>query len=476
MVVDFFRRFLIFILFSLSMPTNAMAQDYSKLSDNFKSSELTYDERRYLQTALAFEGHYVGLLDGEWGKMSKQAMLSYSKERFGENTEEWHSAILALDFFEKFENDGWNFRYFPALNLSVILPLKRLNIDAPSDLFLNYSHSGSSLAVSVGVHTEATAEEIHKFTRNFHKLSGKPYSVRKQNFAITTGTNNNGVKIYTRSNFIKGKWSTIMLSAQRKDFHVLSAVASSITVGTAKSLNIPVKGKLHSVIETTLQMAKDFEAGNNIRSNPEPKGNAGGGSSGSGFFVSDQGHLLTNAHVVESCSQILVDGKKAELVDVSGSFDLALLKTASTDKTIAVFSQTPAKLNSDVTAVGFPYAGILGGLNVTRGSVSSLKGLNGDGIMMQITAPIQSGNSGGPVIAASGKIVGVVVSKLDSDYISEKLGDVPQNVNFAIRGEIAKLFLSQNQVEPLMSEKEIVLAPEVLAEKARDFTAFIECQ
>ena len=76
---------------------------------------------------------------------------------------------------------------------------------------------------------------------------------------------------------------------------------------------------------------------------------------------------------------------------------------------------------------------------------------------------------------SDGQIVGVVVSKLDAEKVFETIGDVPQNVNFAIRGEIAKLFLSQNAINPKLSLEDNPLAPEDLAEQASKLTTFIEC-
>jgi S1-C subfamily serine protease len=125
--------------------------------------------------------------------------------------------------------------------------------------------------------------------------------------------------------------------------------------------------------------------------------------------------------------------------------------------------------------VGYPYGGALSGLNVTRGSVSSLKGLGGDATRLQITAPVQQGNSGGPLVAADGEIVGVIVSKLDVLKFADAIGDVPQNVNFAVRGEIAKLFLSQNGITPALSLDDIALDPTEIAERTAAFTVFIEC-
>ena len=94
---------------------------------------------------------------------------------------------------------------------------------------------------------------------------------------------------------------------------------------------------------------------------------------------------------------------------------------------------------------------------------------------MQISAPVQPGNSGGPVVNAAGQIVGVVVSKLNAQMVAEATGDIPQNINFAIRAEIAKLFLYQSGVEPVVVEEQPALSPEDLAESARGFTRLITC-
>ena len=114
--------------------------------------------------------------------------------------------------------------------------------------------------------------------------------------------------------------------------------------------------------------------------------------------------------------------------------------------------------------------------NQTKPLATSLKGLGGDGINMQISAPVQAGNSGGPVLNAFGQVVGVVVAKLDAAVVSELYGDTPQNVKFAIRGESAKLFLSQNGVDPVVEVAGDPVAPETLADLANGFTRLITCR
>lgn len=171
-----------------------------------------------------------------------------------------------------------------------------------------------------------------------------------------------------------------------------------------------------------------------------------------------------------------VDGKPARQVAQDETFDLALVPSDGLAGTPAAsFAASPARLNSDVTVVGYPLNGLLGGLNVTRGAVASLKGMGGDATRMQISAPVQPLNSGGPVLDAYGSVVGVVVAKLDAQVVANVFGDIPQNVNFAIRGEIAKLFLFQNCVEPGVTAEPSLLSAETLAERAAGFMTLIQC-
>ncbi|MCZ4353582.1 serine protease [Roseovarius aestuarii] len=471
---------IIFFAFALALhPLSAHSQDYSKLLEGFDARALTQSDKRFLQTALAFEGHYKGLLDGDWGAKSRDAMRRFSWSEFQRSPEDWHMAVLGLSLLKRMGDNGWKIKYFDLLGMSFLFPADSLIVDAPTKNFLNWRHSKSTLSYSIGVHDRATAQNLHTYTIRQHAAVGDPYSVRKTNFAVSTSLGRDGVQMYTRSNFVNGHWSTVMLSAHKRDGDILGAVSSSIDTGYAPPITFTENGRLDDAIRLLIAALDDDdlppEQGDGLSNSN--KSNAPSGGSGSGFFVSTNGHVLTNEHVVSNCHVIKVNGRVAELVEVSEDFDLAILQTTfSSHQAVAEFSTRSAKLNSDITVVGYPYAGLLSGLNVTRGSVSSLKGLGGAVTQMQISAPVQAGNSGGPVLGANGEVVGVVVSKLDANIVSDVMGDVPQNVNFAIRSEIAKLFLSQNGVEPVLSASNTRLLPEALAEKADLFTAFIECE
>ena len=96
---------------------------------------------------------------------------------------------------------------------------------------------------------------------------------------------------------------------------------------------------------------------------------------------------------------------------------------------------------------GFPLHGLLtSGINVTKGIVSALAGPGDDRRIFQITAPVQPGNSGGPVLDASGNVVGVVVARLDAIKLARRTGRLPQNVNFAISEGTVRAFLDAHDV------------------------------
>src|SRR4029077_18418126 len=102
----------------------------------------------------------------------------------------------------------------------------------------------------------------------------------------------------------------------------------------------------------------------------------------------------------------------------------------------------------EIIVIGFPLKGLLSSApTITTGIVSSLAGLRDDRTRFQISAPVQPGNSGGPVLDKSGNVVGMVVSKLNVLRIARMTGDIPQNVNFAIPVSILTSVLDANSVK-----------------------------
>ena len=174
---------------------------------------------------------------------------------------------------------------------------------------------------------------------------------------------------------------------------------------------------------------------------------------GAGIVANRDGAIITNNHVVDGCAAITVmDGKKqrhqATLVGNDPKNDLALLRAKGTFPSAATFRDgKPVEAGESVTVVGYPLAAILGtDPNVNFGYVTALAGLRGDSSRFQVTAPIHKGNSGGPVLDQSGRVTGIVTAKLNARAVEKRTGDLPQNIGFAVRGELAQLFLERHDI------------------------------
>ena len=128
-------------------------------------------------------------------------------------------------------------------------------------------------------------------------------------------------------------------------------------------------------------------------------------------------------------------------------------------------------------ALGYPLSGLLATTpNVSVGNVSALAGIGDNSRYLQISAPVQSGNSGGPLLDASGHLIGIVTGKLDATRIFQVLGDIPQNVNFAIKAEVVRTFLDSKGITYQTARSEGQLSPADVGEMARPLTVQIECE
>jgi S1-C subfamily serine protease len=201
-------------------------------------------------------------------------------------------------------------------------------------------------------------------------------------------------------------------------------------------------------------------------------------SYGSGFFVSDHGHILTNNHVVAGCDSITTrDGKPVRIVDTDSRRDLALLKAEEAPRTVATFrSGTPPKIGDSVIVFGFPLQGLLSSEgNVTTGILSATSGLQDDVRFVQITAPVQPGNSGGPLLDSSGHVIGVIVSTLDVLKVASVTGNVAQNVNFAVHWAAVRAFLDEQAVPYRKEPSQRALSTREVAALASDMSVALDC-
>jgi S1-C subfamily serine protease len=207
---------------------------------------------------------------------------------------------------------------------------------------------------------------------------------------------------------------------------------------------------------------------------------------GSGVVIGTKGEILTNAHVVEACQKITVklpsgNSQPSALVAHDERNDLAGIRLSGTDKSpasIAMFREgLPVRPGDAIVALGYPLSGVLATeANVSVGNVSALAGVADDSRYLQISAPVQPGNSGGPLLDASGHLVGIVTAKLNALRMARYTGDIPENVNFALKAEVARTFLDSKGIKYQMERSDKQLSPADVGEIGRPFTVHIECE
>ncbi len=205
-------------------------------------------------------------------------------------------------------------------------------------------------------------------------------------------------------------------------------------------------------------------------------------SVGTGFFVAPGGMILTNNHVIARCPKVSITttaGQRLEatIEATSPAFDLALLKAEVDSHIHAIFAQKSDQLTDlPIVLVGYPNQGIAPikplltpGRTLKRYQISKL------GVMVPIQADVRKGNSGGPVIDESGRVIGVVTAKIDTVSTYQQTGKIVRDVGFAVSNSVVLGFLGNNHVEVTTADVGEKASEEQLFADARPYIVRVGC-
>ena len=189
-------------------------------------------------------------------------------------------------------------------------------------------------------------------------------------------------------------------------------------------------------------------------------------SVGTGFVVSAEGHIVTALHVIRDRPEVLVgpvQGNRwiaAKVVHTDARRDLALIEARITREplTVADWGQVPIGLEAVV--IGYPQPGLAGlRKKVTQGIVNGERRTASGPASFQLSAEVHKGNSGGPVFAPDGSVIGVVLQKQNALAIAEKTRDLPQNVNYALQSDELKAFLDEAGLRVTVRAPDLAVVP-----------------
>ena len=215
-----------------------------------------------------------------------------------------------------------------------------------------------------------------------------------------------------------------------------------------KNLHIAERQMTTEQIAEAQRLAREFRphTSSSFRGSSSPENIFGPRASGSGFFITDDGYLITNEHVVKDAAQVrLVTSAgliSAKVVKVDAANDLALLKADGRFAALPIAASRAMRLGGTVATVGFPNIGLQGfAPKLAKGEIASLSGAGDDARYFQISVPVQPGNSGGALVDERGTVVGVVSAKLNAAAALASSGSLPENVNYAVKSSYLLSFL-----------------------------------
>ena len=456
----------------------ALAYDYAKLPA---------DQREHLQRMLVWSGDYEGPIDGQIGPASREAVRRV-QERLGTRADgiitEDELAKLGERADKAFEEADFTMGTDTDAGLYFGMPYAKVAWREKTESGNLYADEEQRFRVTTfriegidGSNVEDFAKAVFEDVPGYRTATKlvKPGRVRVEGADQYEHLFLHAIR---KDGELRGffVWFDKTLAPTHRRYAV--AMANSVEWGEEEPKIAGNGGARENV-----KLDPQDIAPNDVPDVPGTDGRGKAGkepeSFGTAFVIREDGRLVTNAHVVRECGRVEVPGLGAvEVTNQDDDLDLAVLSIPG------VFGLTPAPLADDdvvlaedVFAFGFPLPNTLGAsLGFSRGSVSSMVGLRSEKRQFRMTAPVQPGNSGGPLLDNEGRVIGIVTSKLNAMRIATETGDIPQGMNFAIKASTLRDYLKRTKVGvALVARKRKPQQTPLIAEVASRFTYQVLC-
>ena len=469
------RATLLVCLFLGTAQTLPVMADYNAARAHFDG--LPNDKRISISLGLIATGDFNGLIDFGFTKRYYNAVVAFERrERLTPDgvLEDWEVNRLNQAVSNFYGTLGFEFITHPMAGSKLFVPRQLFEQSKPTVQGYSFERNDKNLSISFVAYTdsEKSFTDLFETLVRVTPIRKIAYKRLRSNYFVVSGT-------FRKRNFYT--WMSVVPGGSTG--YTISWTDSWQVMGS--KLSILLANSFVAIptdTPSTQPPAERPEQGSASNSPPAPPQPTSG--TGTGFQVSGAGHVLTNFHVAGQCKSTMLrkTGElpvSAELVASDATNDLALVKaTQALGGTVAVFAGGPLpRAGADIAVFGFPRSDVLSESgNIVTGNISALSGFGNDSRHFQISAPIQPGNSGGPVLDRNGRIIAVVVSKLNAIAAIQDTGDVPQNVNFAIKANVAMNFLDGAGIAYQRQADSQSLDTPTIADTARGFTFLVECR
>jgi serine protease Do len=450
-------RRLVLLLVCCLLPLAAAAQG----GRGFDAAALPDQDARFLQAALVWSGDYAGLTDGDWGARSEAALAAFVGRRGGDPRAPREADLRALlePFAREVAANGWT-----VLNLegiTVAVPAGRLGEAREEEFTIEYRSRDGGLVFRVLFDGMAATADMHDWMATAHAGPEEPYYSWRDDRLVSAVTLANGKRVYLRSFLVDGFYVSLQAIATPPERRRLELIASSMQWGSAPDLVPRRGGALDRILFPAPPPAPPPPAPRQpspppvAAPAPAPSPAPGVASrpgrligSGTGFYVNAT-DIVTAEHVIEGCGALrLEDGTPLTVLAADPELDLAVLASGRRSaRWLPVRAGLAPRLGQAAYALGYPYRDLAvmagQGVAVTGGNISALPRVADAASRVMLSAPVQPGNSGGPLLARDGMVLGVVVARLAEDYVLDRTGTLPQNMNYATSVERLVPFLDR---------------------------------
>lgn len=424
---------------------------------------LSREERAQLQVALKWAGFYQGGIDAAFGRGTRASMARWQEANSFEAT----GVLTTLQRAELFRQynavlNGLDLQFVrdETMGIEMKLPMGVVEFAKYEPPFAHFNPTGdvdAKVLLISQAGDESTLAGLYDIMQTLEIVPETgPRKLEKDSFTLIGegALNISYTQAWLEGGQIKGftlLWPagdeerrTRLLGEMQASFHRLDGVLD------------PREG-------STEDQHIDLIAGLEIR---KPR------LTRSGFFVDQQGTVVTTADAVEGCGRITIDDDyEAEIAARNDDLGITVLRPTETLAPISVarFQDSIPRLQSTIAVAGYSYGGILGAPTLTFGQLADLRGLNGEERMKRLALAPLDGDAGGPVIDAGGAVLGML---LPAPQSGRKL---PDGVSFAADADAVRQVLTEAGIEAAAATTTDSLAPETLTRNAADMTVLVSC-
>lgn len=445
-------------------PESVELPDETRAEARRSEAQLSEDERKALQVALQWFGHYNSAIDGAFGRGTRASMSSWQIENGFEQTgvlTTRQRGVLLDNYRADLKALGLGHVVETKAGLELEMPIELVEFDDYAPPFVRYREkdgSGVRVLLISQEGTQATLDGLYDIMQTleivpldgFRERKGESFELSGQNAEIHSYT-------YARlaDGMIKGFTVVYPPEAEGRMQRAIGIMRESMrSTGPALDSTLGSQDAAQS---------RDLLSGLEIRQPVHTR---------SGVYVDRRGTVLTVAEAVKGCARITLDDTYEATLAAQDASGLAILKpnAALAPLAFAVLAGAEPRIGADAAVAGFSFGSALPQASVTFGKIEDVTGLSGERGLLRLAAETEEGDIGGPVFDPAGHVSGVL---LPQDTGGTRT--LPPNVRFAVKADVAAAFLAAQGVTGGSAAPVGALAPEDLTKAAMEMTVLISC-